>query len=339
MLTTSAKRIVAALVLALLAAPLVTEAQEYKAGRVYRLAVVSASTPVEEMTEAKDPGLRVLLSELRRLGYTEGRNLIVQRFSGAGSRERYPDVGRDVVRFGPDVIFANTGRLAQAFRTVTTTIPIVTVTTDPVGLGLATSLARPGGNVTGFSQDAGNEILGKRLELLKEAVPRASRIAYLAPRAVWEGPWGQIMREAGTRAGVAVPGAPLGNPLDEPEYRRAFVAMASDRADALVVSDHGEAIAHRRLIVELAAQAKLPAMYSYRVFAEAGGLMSYGADPAQPLRLVVDYIDRIFKGTNAGDLPFQRPTKFELVINLKTAKALGLTIPPSLLLRADQVIE
>jgi putative ABC transport system substrate-binding protein len=314
-------------------------AEAQQAGRVYRLAVVNASMPVEEMTEAKDPSLGVLLSGLRRLGYTEGRNLVVQRFSGAGSRERYPAVGRDVVRFEPDVIYAQTGRLAQAFRTVTTTIPIVTVTTDPIGLGLATSLARPAGNVTGYSMDAGNEIIGKRLELLKEAMPRASRVAYLAPRAVWAGPWGQIMREAGARAGVAVLGAPLGNPLDEPEYRRAFAAMATDRPDALVVSDHGEAIAHRRLVVELAAQARLPAIYSYRTFAETGGLMTYGADMLDAVRLLVDYVDRILKGTNAGDLPFQRPTKFELVINLKTAKALGLTIPPSLLLRADQVIE
>jgi putative ABC transport system substrate-binding protein len=134
----------------LLATPLAAETQQ-AGGRIYRLAIVNPSGPIEQMTEARDPVLRHLLADLRRLGYTEGRSLVVQRFSGAGGRERYPDLGREVVRSGPDVIFARSGRLAQAFRTVTTTIPIVTVTTDPVTLGLATSLARPGGNVTGFN--------------------------------------------------------------------------------------------------------------------------------------------------------------------------------------------
>jgi putative ABC transport system substrate-binding protein len=319
---------------AMLAAPLAGEAQQ--AGRVYRLALVSASTPVEEMTEAKNP---LLFSELRRLGYIEGRNLAVQLFSGGGRREHYPEVGRDVVRFGPDVIYAETGRLAQALRSVTTTIPIVTVTTDPVSLGLANSVARPGGNVTGFSHNVGLEVLGKRMELLREAVPKAARIAYLAPKAVWEGMWGRFMEDAGAKAGVTVVRAVLGSPIQEPEYRRAFAAMASDRPDALIVSDHGEGIANRGLIVRLASQARLPAMYSYRTFAEAGGLMAYGADGAEGIRVVTDYIDRIFKGANPGDLPFQQPTKFTLAVNLKTAKALGLTIPPSLLARADEVIE
>jgi putative ABC transport system substrate-binding protein len=212
------------LIIAALAAPLAGDAQQ--AGRVYRIAVVYVTTPVAEMIEATSPFLRVFLPELRRLGYTEGQNLLVERWSAGGRRETYPKtypgLAQEVVRSRPNVIYAASGRLAQAFRAVTTTIAIVTVTTDPIGLGLATTLARPGGNVTGFSLDAGNEIIGKRLELLKEALPKASRIAYLAPRAVWEGPWGQIMRDAGARAGMAVLGAPLSNPLDEAAYRRAF---------------------------------------------------------------------------------------------------------------------
>jgi putative tryptophan/tyrosine transport system substrate-binding protein len=220
---------------------------------------------------------------------------------------------------------------------VTSTIPIVTMTTEPVELGLANSLARPGGNVTGLSLNVGIELLGKRLELLKEVVPTASRFVYLAPRAVWEGVWGGLMRESGARLGVTVLGAPLGSPISEPEYRRAFAAMV--RPDALVVSDHGEAFSHRRLIVELAGRARLPAIYSYRPFIEAGGLMAYAADFTELCRKAAGYIDQILKGANPADLPFQQPTKYELIINLKTAKALGLAIPPSLLLRADQVIE
>ena len=321
----------------LLAAPIAGEAQQ--AGKVYRIAIVNASGSVEQMTEARDPALRHLLSGLRRLGYTEGRNLAVQRFSGAGSRERYADLGREIVRSRPDVIFARTGRLAQAFRTVTTRIPIVTITTDPVGLRLAASLARPGGNVTGFSLNVGLEVLGKRLDLLKEAAPAAGRVAYLAPSVVWEGEWGRYMQEAGTRAGVTIIRAALHDPIQESEYRRAFAAMATDRPDALIVSDHGEGLANRALIVDLAARARLPAIYSYRVFVEAGGLMAYGADDAEPIRLIVDYVDRIFKGASPGDLPFQQATTFTLDVNLKTARALGLAIPPSVLARADQVIE
>lgn len=329
--------VIAALAVSTLLAPPGTGAQQ--AEKVHRIAIVSASEPVAEMTEARDPFLRALFSELRRFGYTEGQNLVVERWSGAGRRESYPDVAHEVVRSRPHVIFARSGRLAQAFRAVTTTIPIVTITTDPVELGLATSLARPGGNVTGFSLNVGLEVLGKRLELLKEVVPRASRIAYLAPRAVWEGPWGRFMREAGARAGVTVLGAPLGNSIQEPEYRRAFAAMVPDRPDGLIVSDHGEGVPHRRLIVALAAQARLPAIYSYRAFVEAGGLIAYAADLRELPRQSAGYIDRIFKGANPAELPFQQPTQFELVVNLKTAKALSLTISPSLLVRADQVIE
>jgi putative ABC transport system substrate-binding protein len=222
-----------------LAAPLAGGAQ---AGKVYRVAIVYAAAPIEEISEAKDPFLRSLFTELRRLGYTEGQDLAIERRSGGGRREGYPDVAREVVRSGPDLIFAQSGRLAQAFRGATTTIPIVTITSGPVELGLATSLARPGGNVTGFSLDVGLNILGKRLELLKEAVPRASRVAYLTPRAAWEIRWGQIMRDAGAHANVTVLGALLDNPIGEAEYRRAFAAMVTDRPDALVVSDHAEGI-------------------------------------------------------------------------------------------------
>jgi ABC-type uncharacterized transport system substrate-binding protein len=313
------------------AAPLGAEAQQ--AGRVYRLAIVYPAGTVEKITEP------ILLPELRRLGYVEGQNLVVERRSGGGRRESYPDVAREVVALRPDVIFATSGRMAEAFRAITSTIPIVTITSDPVALGLAASLRRPGGNITGFTVDAGLEVVGKRLELLKEAAPNAIRVAFLATQQAWDGTWGRVMREAAESAGVVSIAATVGDPIREPEYRRAFAVVAKERAQALVVTDHAEGFANRRLIVELAAQGRLPAIYAYREFVEAGGLMAYAFDQVDMRRRVADYIDRTLKGASPSELPFQQPAKFELSVNLKTAKALGLTIPPSLLLRADQVIE
>ena len=235
------------------AAPLPAEAQEV--GRVYRLAIVYPVGPVEKITEP------VLLPELRRLGYVEGQNLVVERRAGVGRREGYLDLAREVVALKPNVIFATSGRIAKAFPT-SRAIPIVTITSDPVALGLATSLPRPGGNVTGFTVDAGSEVVGKRLELLKEAIPRATRIAFLAPQQVWDGMWGRVMRELAERTGVTSIAATVGDPIREPEYRRAFAVMAQERAQALVVTDHAEGLSNRQLIVELAAHARLPAIYA-----------------------------------------------------------------------------
>ena len=314
----------------LLAAPRAVEAQQ--AGKIYRLAIVYPVGPVERITEP------VLLPELRRLGYVEGQNLVVERRAGVGDREGYPDLAREIVALKPDVIFATSGRVAAAFRAITT-IPIVTITSEPVALGLATSLPRPGGNITGFTIDAGTEVVGKRLELLKEAVPSAARVAFLSTKVAWDGMWGRLMREAAERMGATSIAATLGDPIGESEYRRAFALMATERAQLLVVTDHAEGIANRQLIVELAAQARLPAIYAYRAFVEAGGLMAYGIEQADLRRRVAGYIDRILKGARPAELPFQQPTKFELAINLKTAKTLGLTVPSSLLLRADHVME
>lgn len=322
---------------ALIVAPLAAEAQD--AGKVYRIAIVNPSRPVTDMTEGGQRYYQVLFSELRRLGYIEGKNLVVERRSGEGRTERYPDLAREVVQLRPDLIYANSAQLVWAFKAATTTIPIVGTTDDPIASGLVASLARPGGNVTGFSVTAGDEVLGKDLELLREAVPRVSRVAFLLRRAAWEDRYGRVMRATTQRAGLTLIGAPLSDPIQEPEYRRAFATMARERVQALVVSDHAENIAHHRLIVDLAAQSRLPAIYPSRDFADIGGLMVYGFDFADVWLGAARYIDRILKGANPAELPFQQPTKFELVINLKTAKTLGLTIPPSLLFRADRLIE
>ena len=321
---------------AVLAAPPVAEAQ---AGRVYRIAIVHPVRRVAEMREGGDQIYRAFFSELRRSGYVEGKNLVVERRSAKGHTGRYPELAREVVQLRPHVICASSTQLVSAFKAATTTIPVVGVTYDPVASGLAASLARPGGNITGFSVNAGDEIFGKYLELLRQAAPEVTRVAFLLRRAAWEGRQGQMMLEAAQRAGLTLIGAPLSDPIQEPEYRRVFSAVARERVQALVVSDHAENLAHHQLIVALAAHGRLPAIYPFRDFASAGGLMVYGFDVADLWLGVARYVDRILKGADPGELPYQQPTKFELVINLKTAKALGLTIPPSLLLRADQVLE
>ena len=213
------------------------------------------------------------------------------------------------------------------------------MTGDPIALGLATSLARPDRNITGIVVDAGKEIEAKRIELLKEMVPGASRLAYITPRSMWETPYGAEARDAARRAGLSLLGIPLESPIQEAEYRRAFATAAAGDVAGLIIPDVEEHITYRRLIVKLAEEARMPTIYSYRQFVEAGGLMSYGIDLSSLSRLVANDIHLILKGTKPGDIPFQLPTKHELFINVTVAKALGLTIPPSLLARADEVIE
>jgi putative ABC transport system substrate-binding protein len=280
----------------------------------------------------------VLLSELRRLGYVEGQNLVVERRSAEGRPTRFPEIAREVVRLQPHLILAPSSRIVRELQAATTTIPIVGITADPIAEKLVASLARPGGNLTGFSADAEGSVLEKHVELLKAAVPTVSRVAVLVSRDLWERESG-ARPQAGTRVGVTVVGALLHEPIQEPEYRRVFAAMARERVEALIVADQGENWVHRRLIGELAAQARLPTIHDNRAYVESGGLMSYGVDLSELYRGAAGYIDRILRGANPGELPYQLPTKFELVINLKTAKALGLTIPPSVLARADEVIQ
>jgi putative ABC transport system substrate-binding protein len=292
------------------------------------------------MTESGYIGYRWLLSDLRRLGWIEGKNMEVVRLSAEGREARFPELAREAVRRRPDVILVTSSRLVLALKAETMTIPVVGITADPIASGIISNLARPEGNITGFSSTPGDAILGKQLELLREAVPEASRVAFLVPESVWpDGTTSRALREAAARLGVALIGAPLAGPIEESEYRRVFQVMLQEGAQALIVGDTPENIAHHQIIVALAAQARLPAMYHSDRYAKAGGLMSYAFDIRDMVRRAADYIDRILKGARPSALPYQQPTKFELVINLKTAKALGLTIPPSLLARADQVIE
>jgi len=275
---------------------------------------------------------------LRALGYLEGQNLILERRSAEGRFERFGDIVTELVSLKTDVIVAPGDLIPRAARAITTTVPIVMATAeDPVGAGLVQSLARPGGNVTGLMLVVGPEIEGKRLEIFREALPGVSRIAYLGSKQEkdWEGPWGQSVRTAAQALGVTLVLAEF----PSRQYADAFAQVTRARAEAVFVSPSLLAFADRALVAELAIRARMPTMFAYRQQVELGGLMSYGVNVVDNFRRAALFVDRILKGTKPADLPVERPTKFELIINLKTAKALGLTIPPALLGRADELIQ
>jgi putative ABC transport system substrate-binding protein len=304
-----------------------------------RIAFVHPSNKVSELSVSGSRSFRAFFEELSRLGYVEGQNLGVERHSGEGRPERYAELARDVVNTHPDLILAVGARLSLDFKMATTTIPIVTVIIDPIAMGLVASIARPGGNITGVTIAGGLELIGKRIGLLVEAMPKLSTVGYLVSRPYWEDPRGEAAREAAKQAGLSLKAALLGSAFNEAEYERVFRSMEQDRADALMVSDEAEHGPNVATIVELAAKGQLPTVYPFREFVEVGGLIAYSIDQAEIYRRLANLIDKILRGANPGDIPFYQPTKFELSVNLKTAKALGLEMPAMLLGRADEVIE
>ena len=313
----------------LLAAPLAVEAQPAaKVPRVGLLGLGSAES---------SPLFEALRQGLRERGWVEGHNIAFEDRTTVGHYSRLPDVAAELVRLRVDVIVTLGTTPALAARKAAGTIPIVTTAgSDPVEMGLATSLARPGGNVTGLTS-SGRELVGKRIELLKEALPRLSRIAVLWNPESRTQPLSLRDAEAAAKSlGLQIRPAEVRGPED---LEKAFASIAHERPEALALLASNMFRAHRVRIVELAARHRLPATFSDRGFVEAGGLMSYGPDEKAIFRQLANYVDRILKGAKPGDLPIEQPTKFELVINMKTAKALGLTIPHSLLQRADQIIQ
>jgi putative ABC transport system substrate-binding protein len=315
---------------AVLAMTSATTAQEV---RKARLAVVIPAGPIAETTETGGNRFyRAFIAELRRLGHAEDRNLVVERWSGGGATARYPLLAKEVVASKPDVIFVVDSRLGAAMLDATRELPIVLAGGNLSGMGLVKSLAHPGGNLTGVSIDDWVVLLTKRLELLREAVPGATRVAYL-------GPYEHFLAEAARLRGLQVIWVPLLDPIGPDAYRRAFAALAANAADLLCPSDIVENLVHRALIVGLAGQHRLPAIYAFRDFVEIGGLMSYGTDLADLGRLTAGYVVRVLKGEQPAAMPVQVHDKFELVINLKTAKTLGLAIPQAILARADETIE
>ena len=286
------------------------------------------------------PIFRAFFEELRRLGDVEGPNLAIERYSGGGRPAVYPDLAREVVARNPDVIVAIGNPITHAVRAATGTIPIVWIGPDPIRAGFATSFARPGSNITGVSMfDA--EFYAKRLQILKEAAPSASKVALLTMRRTWEASrqaYQPAYQQASQRLQISLMPMLLQEATPS-EIQHGFAEIAPDSLDAIMVADIGELIPYRQLIVELVEKSRLPAMYGLREFVEAGGLMAYQADFGEAARRMADDVHEILNGANPGDIPIYQPTKYQLVINLKAAKALGLTIPPTLLATAEEVIE
>jgi putative tryptophan/tyrosine transport system substrate-binding protein len=327
------------LIFGLLAVATLRSARAQQNGKVRRIAYVRPCGDPRQFTEtAGTPVNRAIFKELRRLGYSEGQNLLVERFSGEGCAAHFPDLARDVVRRKPDVIISTTTDLTLDFKAATTTIPIVGVFGSPVEAGIVPSLARPGGNITGVAINIGDEQWGKRLQLLRQVVPHLTKLAVLDTRRMRDR-WEASMPEVSRRWAVSFVGSPLNHPVNEAEYRRVFASLAQAGADGIMVNDEVENIANLKVIVELAEKYRLPALYPFAVFVKPGGLMSYGVDEPELGRNAAVMVGQILKGAKPADIPIFLPTKFDLVINLKTAKALGLTVPPELLATAEEVIE
>jgi putative tryptophan/tyrosine transport system substrate-binding protein len=313
-----------------LAAPVAVEAQE-PASRT-RIAFVGAETP-----STNQHFLEAFRDGLRGYGYADGQNIILEARWAEGRSERFPELIGELIRLKARVIVVVSAPAALAAKNATTTIPIVFIAGDPLGSGVVPSLARPGGNLTGLSISLGEDFSGKWLELLKETVPTISRVAVLwNPTNPANAAYLTVLRGVAQKLGVKLQPTEIRDPGG---FATAFASMNAEHAQALVVVIDPLTVRYRERIAELAAKHRLPAMYGFREFADAGGLMAYGTNVADLCRRAAAYVDKILKGVKPGDLPIEQATKFELVINLKTAKAIGLTIPPSLLARADQIIE
>jgi putative ABC transport system substrate-binding protein len=321
---------------ALIVAPL---ARAQPTARSYRVAIVLATSPLSEMAgpDPIHPPTRVILHELRSLGYVEGRNLTFERRTAEGNPARYPEIVAELIRLKTDVmILAPSRDLIRAAQSATRRIPIVLMGyARAVEDGFAASLARPGGNVTGPILGTGWENDGKRLQIFKEMVPGLQRVVYLAPKEFWTGPEAQPVRQAATMLGVEL--LPVEQHPTDPQA--SFAAIAQLRVDGLFVAPSWTNYAQREQTGRLAFAARLPASVPTVRIVETGALMSYAPNLLEVNRKVAHYVDKILRGASPGDLPMEQPTRFELIINLKTARALGLKIPQAVLLRTDRVIE
>ncbi len=311
----------------LLSRPLAAQAQP--GTKEYRIAYISTNPPINE----------TFLKSLRELGYVEGRNLVIEKRFAEGKRERFPEFFAEAIRLKVDVMVAISTTAALAAKNATTTVPVVFASVfDPVGAGIVPNLARPGGNITGTSTGHGGSGLeGKWVELLKEAVPSLSQVAVLAyPAEPSNVHTVTEIQKAAKALNVKVDVHGATNPT---ELDKAFAAIGAGRAQGLIMTRSLFFTANRAKIVQFAANRRLPAMYSFKDFVTSGGLMSYTASQDEWYRNAAELVDRILKGAKPADLPVRQPTRYELAINLRAAKALGITIPQLLLLRADQVIE
>ena len=315
----------AALALGLLVQPLAPEAQQ--AGKVWRMGLISvAYLKIED----------VFFQHLKELGYVEGRNLVVERRYSEGRAERFPEFADELVRLNLDMLIVTTTPAALAVKNATKTIPIVLPQSiDPVGSGLVASLARPGGNITGTTQAP--ELVAKRLQVLVQAIPHVSTVAVVwnAANPANARSWRSV-QDGARMLGIKLQSREVRGP---PDFERIFAEMARERPDALVLIGDRLTLQHGAEIVAFANQKRIPTMLDRAYVETADALMSYGAEEEDLWRRAADLADKILKGAKPADLPFEQPTKFKFVINLKTARALGVTIPPSVLLRADEIIQ
>jgi putative ABC transport system substrate-binding protein len=284
------------------------------------------------------PLVRDLLGELRRHGYVEGRNFILERRSAEGRSDRHEAIIAELLQLKVDALVTVNIPLTLAAKKLTSSVPIVFVMPgagDPVEAGVVSSLARPGANITGYMADAGPALSGKRLQLLRDAFPHVSRVAFLGMRSEWNGAEGRSAQSAAEALGIALFHAET----RAGDYAAAFEAVLRNRADALLLGSDPVHFAHREPIAEFATRSRLPDMHAYTNAVRAGGLMSYGGSEGSGASTIADYLRRILRGTRPADLPVQRPRTFTLAVNLKAARARGLQVSQALLLRADEVIE
>jgi putative ABC transport system substrate-binding protein len=320
-----------------MAGPLAAAAQQSTNSK--RLAVFSPSEPSADLHEHGNKFSRALFAELRRLGQIEGQNLKVESYGREQNTSGAEAAATEIVRSNPDVIFA-AGPNALDFKKLTSRIPIVVITGDPVMAGIAKSLAHPGGNFTGVSVDAGPSIYGKRIALLREIVPTMSKLGCLGLRSQWHGPIaGPAIRAAAEAAGLTLAVSLVEIGASEADYRAAVDNISRDDANAVMVDSSPETFQNAALIAKLLGDAKLPSISFHPEAVEAGGLMAYSFDLIELYKRVANPIDAILRGAKPGDIPIYQVTKFELSINLKTAKQLGLSISPALVAIADKVIE
>jgi putative ABC transport system substrate-binding protein len=308
------------------------------AAKIYRVGFVFPNAPLADMA-GPQPTSRyaaAFVQALRGLGYVEGQNLVLERRSAEGKYDRFQSILAELAASKVDVIVGASDILGEAALRLGLGVPVIVAgLIAPLQNGLVISLARPGGNITGFTFHAGSEIEGGRLQMLIEAVPRARRVAYLATKFEWEGPEGTVVRSTAQTLGVSL----LHADFEPTNYASAFDFFTPDKADAIFASRSGSHFVNLQAIATFSLAQRLPSMHAWRDAVEAGALMSYGSDYADILRRAAGYVDAILKGAKPADLPVQQPAKFELLINLKTAKTLGLALPLALLARADEVVE
>jgi len=304
--------------------------------RQRKLAIIDPSASVEEMHEADlNPNWRMFFTELRRQGYIEGTNLTVHRYS-AGGRAIFRELTSEALSVSPDVILAVSNGLLRVIGEATADTPIISIMTDPVSQGFVANLGVPGGNISGVATDAGFEVWDKRLQFIKELVPGASSLSFLSLTSGPNTPYGRAIQDMADHAHMQLRFAALQSPINEAEYRRVFEQIVRF-TDILLVNEGPQNYSNRRLIVELTGN--IPTMYPWREYVEAGGLMAYAVELEALFQYMAGQVASVFNGTKVGEIPVYQARMFKLIINLKTAKTLGLTVPPAILARADEVLE